>query len=392
MTEPQAFVSLALTGARFEQLGMPVDTLPELAAYRELLIQVARAVFRRRYPGRVRVPRGFAESFQLRLLEVRKGSAVPVLERTRQDPSDPLFVAHGDIFEDARDVIEDTIRELSTMGRTPESFPEFALADLGRFGRTLQPGEAIHIGKPGGRSPAIYTQLTRRAFLKSRGQLFPAEASVSGVITEISVERSTFTLRVSDRLVFCSYEPNNFETIRSNLKPPSSEGSEVTVEGFAFVDAEDEPVRFPIVSRIFSSESDSELDDSVDTPPVATPVTGRDLSDLLARLDEIAALEVGWLDGEGAKIDRTVISNVRRLLSTLADNPSPRVCVYPTEAGGVQLEWTNGPIESSLEFLTEGQVQFSFVDVESGQEGSRSIPIDDHAGMIAAICGEETGD
>jgi hypothetical protein len=385
MTEPQAFVSLALTGARFEQLGMPVDTLPELAAYRELLIQVARAVFRRRYPGRVRVPRGFAESFQLRLLAVQKGSAIPVLERTRQDTSDPLFIAHGDIFEDARDVIEDAIRELSATGRTPDSFPEFALADLGRFGRTLQAGEAIHVGKPGDRSPAIYTQLTRRAFLQSRGQLFNAEASTSGVITEISVEHFTFTLRVSDRLVFCRYEPNNFETIRNNLKPPDSEGNEVTVEGVALVDAEDEPVRFPYVSRILPSESGSELDDSVDTPPVATPATGRDLSDLLARLDEITSLEDGWLDGDGIKVDRTVISNVRRLLSALAENPAPQVCVYPTEAGGVQLEWTKGPIENSLEFLTDGQVRFSFLDVESDQEGSRNIATDDYTGMIAAI-------
>lgn len=87
---------MRLTGSRFGQPGMPVEVLPELAAYRELVATVARELFLRRNPGRQRVPRGFTESFQLRLERVDKGSTIPVLERV--SPESVPFSEFDDFF------------------------------------------------------------------------------------------------------------------------------------------------------------------------------------------------------------------------------------------------------------------------------------------------------
>jgi hypothetical protein len=89
-------VTMRLTGSRFGQPGMPVEVLPELTAYRELIVAVARELFLRRNLGRQRVPRGFTESFQLRLERVDKGSTIPVLERV--NPGQALHPEFDDFF------------------------------------------------------------------------------------------------------------------------------------------------------------------------------------------------------------------------------------------------------------------------------------------------------
>ncbi len=52
---------------------------------------------------------------------------------------------------------------------------------------------------------------------------------------------------------------------------------------------------------------------------------------LAARLDYLAALEEGWLDGEGKKITQRALATARLIC------PNPRL--YPTEVGGISVEW-----------------------------------------------------
>ncbi|MGH3831394.1 MAG: hypothetical protein ACRDRS_13265 [Pseudonocardiaceae bacterium] len=130
---------------------MLVGVLPELAAYQELIVTVARELFLRRYPGRQRVPRGFAESFQLRLERVDKGSAVPVLERVNPDAAPPEF---DEVFVESRDLVQRAIIGAAASGRLPVDFPGNALADFSRFGRTLRAGEFLEIKVPSSARPA----------------------------------------------------------------------------------------------------------------------------------------------------------------------------------------------------------------------------------------------
>ena len=61
-----------------------------------------------------------------------------------------------------------------------------------------------------------------------------------------------------------------------------------------------------------------------------------------ARLAELEALPAGWLDGEGAPIDRASLRTARALLAALSEFHVVLPRIYPTPAGGVQLEW-HGP-------------------------------------------------
>ncbi|KOU99587.1 hypothetical protein ADK91_27360 [Streptomyces sp. XY511] len=66
------------------------------------------------------------------------------------------------------------------------------------------------------------------------------------------------------------------------------------------------------------------------------PVLPSEWSD---RLVELHTLEAGWLDGVGRQVSRKVLREVESLLLEFLDEQVQRPYVYPTEDGGVQLEW-----------------------------------------------------
>lgn len=92
--------------------------------------------------------------------------------------------------------------------------------------------------------------------------------------------------------------------------------------------------------------------------PVATPDE--------ARLAELEALEAGWLDGEGAPIERESLQAARGLLAALTEFHVSRPRIYPTPTGGVQLEW-HGP-GPRVEVLLLDRVQEIFVLHVDGNE------------------------
>ena len=75
------FMTPVFRGKRFENHEIPLDVLPDLAAYRDLVLDLARHLSLARSPSRKRVLRGFVDSFQLVLRTIEPGSACPVLER-----------------------------------------------------------------------------------------------------------------------------------------------------------------------------------------------------------------------------------------------------------------------------------------------------------------------
>lgn len=107
--ELEPFVTHVLKGARFEEHAVPLTVLPDLTAYRDLVLEVARALFFRENPGRQRVPRGFDESFELVLRTIGEGSAVAPLERRQKAQTGPplqlLKSRATDCYEQARDVV-----------------------------------------------------------------------------------------------------------------------------------------------------------------------------------------------------------------------------------------------------------------------------------------------
>src|SRR5450432_2511336 len=81
------FVTLIFRGARFQGAAMPLEALPELAAYRDLVLATARALYQNRHPERQRLPKGFDNGLRLVLDRVEAGSTTPLVSRAVPAPT-----------------------------------------------------------------------------------------------------------------------------------------------------------------------------------------------------------------------------------------------------------------------------------------------------------------
>lgn len=337
---------------------MPVESLVELAQYRELVLGVARAQFLRDHPERKRVPRGFFDRLELRLETVEDGSAMPVLERTLPDGA---LLAADDDFTRARDAIEDAIAAVESERELPGDFPPDALVLFNRFGQTLKSGEAIELRRGSAPSGPLYRPETRRKLVLSQKRTYQEEVRDIGWITE--VDGTAMSCHIRLRLGPQAPIPAPLDEVTfgpvKDLLHPNGEGPPVWVSGVGVFDSDGRLIRF-----------DSIHDVSVLDEP-------ENLALLDGRLDELASLTPGWLDGEGERPDRHVLERARRVLADLLTFEVPRARVFATLEGGVQAEWSIEGREVSVAFEPGGAIYAISVDRESGQSEEPHLDGDD---------------
>ena len=66
-------------------------------------------------------------------------------------------------------------------------------------------------------------------------------------------------------------------------------------------------------------------------------------------LEALAELEEGWLDGKGHAPDKTQLACLATAFDTFYGPSLPLPYLYLTAEGGVQVEWSSGDWEISLE-------------------------------------------
>lgn len=85
--------------------------------------------------------------------------------------------------------------------------------------------------------------------------------------------------------------------------------------------------------------------------PVESILESKTLEDLRldTQLDELAALPDGWLDGDGAALDRVGLEWFGAKFADLYPADLPPAYLYPTPEGGLQVEWSVNSCELALE-------------------------------------------
>jgi len=131
------------------------------------------------------------------------------------------------------------------------------------------------------------------------------------------------------------------------LLEPGGEGP-VRVSGIGVFDSKRRLIRFDSIQ---------------DVSPLEDP---EELANLDNRLDELAKLKAGWLDGEGMRPDALALARARRTLGELLSFEVPRPRVFATSEGGVQAEWTVGEHEVSVTFEPDGKLYAVSANLVSG--------------------------
>jgi len=356
------FATLIFRGSRFDGSTMPLETLPELAAYRDLLAAVARELFFAENPGRVRLPRGFAESFRLTLTRIDAGSAVPLIEREVADPSLPGMV---DWFDKSRDEVASAIKGVAESAPMPAWLTANVAARFTSFGRTLKDDESVMLAPPGDRVGSLYNRHTRRRILLAKQGTYEEDVELVGVVRAVDADEDSFEIRLGDdRRVPVRASP----PLLAQVLKAFQQGRTIRVLGTGVHDSEDKLLRVSLASDVTAAE---EGDVASGRPGCRIPVA--------EQVASLKALQNGWLDGEGRSFGDDQLAWSSKLLESIVNGLElPTPYVYPTPQGNVRAEWSRPLWEISAELSwsdRSSEVRAIRTDADEIREGS--FPLDD---------------
>jgi hypothetical protein len=333
---------LRYVGARFVKHRLPLDVLPDLAAFRDLLVSFVKAEWRTTHEKRVRLPRGFEKSIAFDLAGISEGSAIPRLEWDREtaqlllpDFKDELESLVEDAYAKVIGLVDGADENVPTAGLPPES-----IRALNRFGSGLLEDERIEfLGSLGKDGKVVYRDSYEARF-ENIGKLLGSEKDAQGICGLIVVDTE------------------QHGTIRIPL-PPERVKEE-------FDGSMDDDVQFSLMIELDNRDVFKRVVDVFDVNLIDAALVAN-LERCRKRIVSIAHLADGWHDGGGKAVTPAAIAATQALLSArplLAGSYH----IYPTDIGGVLLEFVNSGWDYSVEATPRGEIEIYGVQVEGPGE------------------------
>lgn len=355
------FLRPRFTGVRFDEHTLPVDVARDLAAYEELVVELAKHLWLSDHPGRERVPKGFEKGFSLHFEGmVGEGSAKPLLAWVASGTL-ALATTHMSHFEQARDLVAECVSASANNQPLPAKFPKNLLGYFDVFGRSLRDGEALDLPRPGTAPAAVLNPERRKALVLAARKVYTKDVELSGTVEETDWAKQTFRLRLKDGPAVIVPLPDAFqEAIRS---AGGKDRTVATVKGVGVFDAWE---RLQRVSETHHLEV---------LPNAA----------LADALEELMSLEDGWHDGEGKAADKSHLAWATESLVKSYPEDLPFPLVAPTAEGGVFLEWIQKPWRVSAEILLPThRCELQAVNVITRQTEDSELDLD-HAASWPAL-------
>lgn len=191
-------VTHTFKGGRFDDHGIDIDVLPELIAYKVILIETAKELWRKKNPGRQRLPKNFEDSLSLKFYKILPSSAAVPLMREIEVDEDFLFSPLPDELDDAAILVADSVDSVSHSKPLPQDFPKNVIPLFSEYGKTLRPGERIEI-KPAKKDlRASYSPKERDALIQLLETGYEDYVELVGEIRAADVDGGNFAIRLID--------------------------------------------------------------------------------------------------------------------------------------------------------------------------------------------------
>ncbi|WP_141333229.1 hypothetical protein [Myxococcus sp. AB025B] len=379
----KVFASPRLRGKRFDNnpdpnnVTIPVEVLPMLDDYRQAILETARALYWTR-TGQKKVPAGFDDAFSLRLGRVEDGSVIPNLLRATIVAgsimhADIVFPANGkDLFEEARDVVGETIQAVAQKRAIPSAFPRKYLGKLRSMGEVLEEGDTLELHVPGVPNPPVYHRALKDDFRDLAVVLSTGIHTFVGQVTGMDVVIRTFSVRTRDGI---------------NISATYGEGvgSEQEVVDLLrnrrFMRAE------VVVDATFDGEGKLRQVDRLLKLTVTTALDGATVKQLDDRFGMLASVEPGWLDGNGSALPAAELPWAKDFFFELmVEGGIPKPRLYPTPAGDIEAEWSYEAWEvSATVMLKEHVASVTAVNVDTNAEGDGDFDLNSDDGRAEFV-------
>lgn len=214
---------LRFNGPRFEDHGLDVDVLSEITAYKQLLQETAKEIWRRKNPERVRLPRKFEAEIALKFFSLETGSTgVPLM---REVPLTNLLqiMSPDDELDEAAILLEDTIRAAGEREGVPIPLPRNIIPLFETLGNTLRDNEFLLVSAGTRTTKARYDGLVKERILAWAASSYTDAVDLTGEVRATDLDGSKFTLRLEDgRKVTGRFRPEDERLILEALGEHSS--------------------------------------------------------------------------------------------------------------------------------------------------------------------------
>lgn len=335
----ELFIQPRFVGPRFDEHTLPLSAAKDLAAYEELVVELAKQLYLNKHHGsRQRVPKGFAEGFHLHLEKVDEGSAMPLLTLVMAGALvNPLPVE----FSEARTLINEVIAT-NEGDKLPPAFPKELYSYFNRIGRSLEPGERLEWTPDDPTNSSALTPAKRKRLALAVGATYEAEVDIVGQVFNLNSEKLEGMLRTgeNERVSF-EYDQSFLEELKKAL------GNQILyahVQGVGVYDVND---------RLKSIKEIEYLDI---IPHYA----------LVSAIDALNNLKDGWLEGRGVAPWQLHLEKLSDDLVEKFPLGMEYPVVVPTEDGNVSLEWIKpaARIELEVVFASE-RLELYATDIEA---------------------------
>ncbi|MBK1695408.1 hypothetical protein CKO09_11765 [Chromatium weissei] len=323
----QEFMKPRLVGKRFDQHSAPLEMLRDFAALEALLVEIAKREFLKTNQDRVRIPKGFTRGLELHLTAIEEGSTILVINLIF---STLLPSVNIDYFVRAKEQVIDSIASVAC-GQHPSLSPDL-LRYFDRFGRGLHEDEKIEFTRNDGQVVVLTRAIREKLLLASQSGEWTEEVILKGCIPEVDQSNMSFELEQRTGI---------------KLKAPLDEQHRETVlkavNGYS-------KRQFVVVQGIIKRNraNQAQCFESIGYISLLDPL------DVETRLEELAELSDGWLNGKGKRLEQSALKKLTQYFDDYFALDLPLPYLYPTAEGGIQAEWSQGDWEVSLEIeLTE---------------------------------------
>lgn len=363
MSDPErSFARIRLAGDRFTGGRLPVDALEEIQRYQSLVIEAAKREWQEAHPDE-ELPEDFAASLKLVITDVTNGSAQVLLERevSQSDPYESLFY-------DARDEVSRELSALLDVTESITSAPLFERKDFRTLGSSLRPGDSLQLisysrerdPKPQDsvavsaeqiieQFPKRVKESDRERRRRAKENLYLADQTVAGRLVALDADRKSFKLRSLHYGDLAGLYTD--DDLTADLRAVLNTSAKAPVirlrADVQFKNGEAWRIR---------NASNVEL----------LEIDGQPWS---RKLIELASLGPDW-DGEhpgASMISFASLDAARDLVLQLVEAGNERPGIFPTEEGGVSLEWASAQSVASIEISADATV-FELYHLPEGQK------------------------
>lgn len=290
--------TLRFDGERFTGHALDVECTHELIAYRDLVLECAKSLWRAKYPNRSNLPKGFQKGFRLQFNRLEDGSALVPLQRVRSaEEQGELDLA--DEFEEAVTLIDQAIRAANDDDLLPIGLPSNVIPLFRDFGKTLRDDEVLFTRGRGNDQEAPYTAKARKRLAEWVEATYEDLVSVVGEVRMANLGPGRFALLVSraggQSVVEGKFSPADEAKVLAALKEHRT--TRLQVEGMGEFGTADRMLkRFSRVDQVDMVAETVSYDDAA--TPIweqlsaigrAAPASAWDAvpTDLSARIDEV---------------------------------------------------------------------------------------------------------